>query len=677
MLRWAPSGLRLSALLGSLNAASEAEFPEILESVLRLVGKPPRGDELIRHALLAVGTRARSGALRSPPSCLTTLDASRVHQAIENLLRSDLPDEAIAGSELVALLPAGVLAPQLVSLLAQSQTSVGGAAEAALARLTQGLIEARADGRAILAGPVGQALVDAGERFRVHRRAGVIELITRAIVSGVRLTASPGSADRPGCPPAWLLDHDHAALSALRRHIRAGVDDPRTHGAAWLLLKAPTMAGACADRLSAAAAADLEALGRRAYLAANPVRACQLHRLVDDGGGVRASVLPTAEALENLSASARAGMTGWIAAIPAATRLRDAGLAGLLADPSPAVRHAAVRAATALPSRPACLLDYCFDAHPRVARSAALAVACQSERGMVQDPLRDRTLIALRRSTDKAVARIASEAAPPDALLNPDSAAARVELRRRVSMNGVVKMLTAAIAHHDSRRRCDALLLARRMGLVGEVRSCIEDLLDGTLTGRTGLDADLCERVLPAAASALGDLSDHASGELLQRCLDHGAPRLRANALDAIARRVRRGEALTEAVQVAAKAICQDEAHRPRASAARLLLATSPLDLPRSASVRDAGERTLVGMLDDPRPMHRVAGLWLAERAASRVAPLPEIVDAVAALAKAAEGGAERDRARRAAQRLVVEIRSGWMRRAKDMASFDPEEAAA
>jgi hypothetical protein len=123
--------------------------------------------------------------------------------------------------------------------------------------------------------------------------------------------------------------------------------------------------------------------------------------------------------------------------------------------------------------------------------------------------------------------------------------------------------------------------------------------------------------------------------------------------------------------------LCADESHRPRASAARALLATSGKPGPRSTATRDTGEQTLLAMLEDTRPMHRAAGLWLAERAASRVAPLPEVVDAVASLARAAAGETESARARRTAQRLIIEIRTGWTQRAQPMTAPLAEEAAA
>jgi hypothetical protein len=183
---------------------------------------------------------------------------------------------------------------------------------------------------------------------------------------------------------------------------------------------------------------------------------------------------------------------------------------------------------------------------------------------------------------------------------------------------------------------------------------------------------------LPILTAALGDLDDAESGLLLDRCLAAVHPRVRANAADAVTRRGKRAGSLpAPQTHRLLLGLCADESHRPRASAARALLATSGKPGPRSTATRDTGEQTLLAMLEDTRPMHRAAGLWLAERAASRVAPLPEVVDAVASLARAAAGETESARARRTAQRLIIEIRTGWTQRAQPMTAPLAEEAAA
>ncbi|HRQ73124.1 MAG TPA: hypothetical protein PLU35_08860, partial [Phycisphaerales bacterium] len=88
--------------------------------------------------------------------------------------------------------------------------------------------------------------------------------------------------------------------------------------------------------------------------------------------------------------------------------------------------------------------------------------------------------------------------------------------------------------------------------------------------------------------------------------------RLRANAVEALARRMRRERTgFSESMPVACEQVSlvefkADGHHRVRANALRAMLAFGD-------SHAAAGE--LVGMLRDERPGHRLAAVWLASRA--------------------------------------------------------------
>ena len=119
-------------------------------------------------------------------------------------------------------------------------------------------------------------------------------------------------------------------------------------------------------------------------------------------------------------------------------------------------------------------------------------------------------------------------------------------------------------------------------------------------------------RVRASAISAMGRMRDQDSAAALVQVLEHAheqnvEPRIVANALDALCKRVRthtaevRPELIEEFKQAPSVA-------RVRASAIRLHAAISPSD-PTVAKETQS-------MLIDPRPDHRLSGVWLAGRLA-------------------------------------------------------------
>lgn len=666
-LRLLPASLRLAALDAALSATHPARQAHLLAALARDARRPRSraGARALDRLCLALGEGADQRPLADTRAALADLDEQAIHASLDRHLASDQPDRQAAAARLIGCIPFASLADRLPPLLSARDTGTAEAAERALARLADWLFAARIDGRAITAGPVGAAIHDAIDRFGDHRRAGVLSIIFSAAARGVRLT----SASDQGAPPQWLTSADHAAIIALRRHLRAD-EQPDSLAAAWNWLAAPTLAGAAASRLCRGGP-GVAAVFQRSHLVLAPARRDQLARLVGPDGGAPASLLPSASNLPALPATARRGIPRVLALLPASGRLADAALASLLTDPDAAVRHAAVRAATFIPSRPPALADFAFDAHPRVARTAALALACRIDRGLVRDSTPAHALAVLTRSPHRAIARLARDAAAPDALQDPASPLARLALRRELltSPARALGRLAGALRGPEHPRAAAAASLARALGL-GDLLA--DDLAEGARS-RLSAASPAEARALSAIVSALGYSRCDASRRLLMGCAAHADPRVRANAIDALARRARLLHPGADAPVAAILAShAGDPAHRPRASAARALLAAAPWPFPRPSSTRDPGERALLGLLHDARPMHRLAGLWLAERVAPRVASLPEIVDAVASLAKAhppadAEprlGAALRDRARRAGERLIAEIRQGWSARA-------------
>jgi hypothetical protein len=220
---------------------------------------------------------------------------------------------------------------------------------------------------------------------------------------------------------------------------------------------------------------------------------------------------------------------------------------------------------------------------------------------------------------------------------------------------------------HDARR----LLEISSRGLGGRYARAIAEFV-------RGVDAREWPVSAATGASLLGESDEPGVVATLVEVVrsgDAGTARLRANAIDALTRHVRR---LRGAVSSDVRAVLLDAAgesregledgeHRPRAAAARGLIIAG--DMSGDVTLMRAGTATVQAMLVDTRVMQRVAGAWCAERVAFRLASggnahaaLAETVGRLAG--DEAESRAVRGRAQRAAERLLSEVRSAWGRRA-------------
>jgi hypothetical protein len=155
--------------------------------------------------------------------------------------------------------------------------------------------------------------------------------------------------------------------------------------------------------------------------------------------------------------------------------------------------------------------------------------------------------------------------------------------------------------------------------------------------------------VAATAVAALSDCSGERSANVLARALHATDARVAANAVEAISRRARRSASMHK--QIGGLIEFKDAAaHRVRANAALALL--------RFAAGGERNERTGAGILDqmlaDGRPPHRLAGLWLADRAVTGGAIAPDmLVEPVARLLDDADDDV-RDRADRCRRRLGI-----------------------
>jgi len=653
-LAWLGPRTATRALVATWPHASPDERPTIWNALLARARAERRPDALAA----LVDATVQATPLPTAPGVLDQLiqviAARSDHAALLDAWLADAcPIRRAAVAALLPRLDLANLTPALIPLLADPHLGVANAASSSLLALATKPTQSAAITRAIHA---------ALERFADHRRPESL----------AALAALPAHSPLP----AYLADPDHAALLALRRHLRRD-PDPALRARAWLWLKHPALTTACAERLTAPPAAvtpsHLRASRRDQpprpdhltawHLALHPARAAALAALLRPDGSWPTTLIPA----HNDPAAPlpqRLGAVRLIELIPAAPRRRDAALATLLTDPDPAARHAAVRAAAALPSRASCLLDFAFDPDPRVRRSAALAVLNQPDRGMIRDALRDNVLTALR--------RLPSRPQLPDLHITD-----RLRLRRELAArpDAPIPELRAALRAEDPVRAAFALQHLRALGLVDRLLPDLLDRLAQLLSSADTIEQPALARLAATLTAALGDAR---APSIVDRLLDlaiepAGETRLRSNALDGLIKRARTDPASRPAAAAASRTLAAAEPHRLRATALRgcVLLTTdsSPITDPR---------RALAAMLRDERPEHRLAALWLSERLARPLASSPEIIDAVDRLVVQARGPV-RIRAQRAADRLRLEVRLGWSRRARPVTNTasDSQEAAA
>jgi hypothetical protein len=139
---------------------------------------------------------------------------------------------------------------------------------------------------------------------------------------------------------------------------------------------------------------------------------------------------------------------------------------------------------------------------------------------------------------------------------------------------------------------------------------------------------------LIASRIALAEVPGDEAAVALRGALQEGSPRVRSNALEALAKRER-----TLHEDHGCERLCvelkNDPSHRVRGSAVRLM-AWRGAEMGRSAGgsavLTPSGEHSgvvsrsglkvledLAAMMDDPRPMHRLAGAWATGRALTGV----------------------------------------------------------
>jgi len=352
-------------------------------------------------------------------------------------------------------------------------------------------------------------------------------------------------------------------------------------------------------------------------------------------------VPPLATSLQ-LPAAAQAQLPRLVQRLSLSGRTRVRHLDALRALPSPIARMRAVTALLGLTGAGAteAAHEYCVDTDRAVARLAtreALSRA-QPDDGVLHRIERSGHPVLADRARRRLAGRsVAGFRAHRRALGGPARRAALLALLAR-DPGQLRDELHDEMKAAEPRRRIEAIMLARRAGLVAT------------------LEAELIERATdddPAtAATALAALAAGRSPEALAALvagIEHDNPRAKANAVESLDRVARREGGPSRGVVEIVGPIADSEHNRPRANAVRALLRQVRALLRHDPQ---QGREQLQAMLDDGNPLHRVSGIWVA-----RHVPALEIAADLERLAGGDARAAVRQRARCALR--VIDRRSG------------------
>ncbi len=697
-LRLLSLGARAAVLADAAAHADNADLARIAPDLLELAIPPARGGGVVSRAAARLGVlRARDQrALAAATSASAALlsrwnDLPReVRGAIVSMPGSVLERAARAGGAPAAHLAVaswecvnpGVLGVALERLGATDRGAhaLVGHASIALAAIATGadlsefdvaapspeggpIAPSHAD-PAVIRPALERAIARGASEFGRHRANGVITAALMLLDGHSR-----GRDGAPGPLEAWFRGEPDAGHAALRGILRA---HPSTIAAARALAWCgrPGVAQPALDRLSRCVRlAEHGAILGLAHLAIRPSRAAALGRAKAAAGaqsgarGAPSGLLPRVEQMPSLDATLRRALPRLATIAGCDAARRDALAHASLTDPDPAARLATV----AHLATSASLADFLFDPEEAVARHAFARwsrAGVATGAGPRVDPRLTRLLEALTRSPH---ASIRGAAAQERAAWPGESHAGlggRLAVARRLKSPGraAIDELEGAIGGEDA---FEAIIAARRLGLVPKVEGALVGVLERALSGTRPGDP----RVVASAAAALGDGVSAPSGDVLRlamACDDDARcdARVRANAADALARRDRAtpivGDAGASHPFLGAVVELKDSGHhRLRGSAARAAIIAGGDHAPGGVDVLHA-------LLVDERPMHRLTGVWLASRTLSglgREGVGPRWTELFARVSEIARfDGDARVRARAAdgAARIERAVRSTW-----------------
>ncbi|MCC7390387.1 MAG: HEAT repeat domain-containing protein [Phycisphaerales bacterium] len=455
-----------------------------------------------------------------------------------------------------------------------------------------------------------EAIAASVDGFEGHRRKEVL-LAALLLLEGPRRTLAGRDV------LAEMIRDENAPAGRTLRSAFRRAKAPIARQRAWLWARERVLAAACTERIARAPTlADHTVVLELAHLALAPARGVHLAivpiatipapgaELPPGVTGARrlhpSGPVPDRATMALLPTALRRQTPRLVRALEADAPTRAMALEPLLTDGDPLARFGALRALCADDAR-----DYCFDADGRIARHAALGASsigvAESGRLRAGHGARRRAASVLERSPHpwvRDIGRDERERVTPgwgSALqllaarrLHAQDPTAFADLVRTARDSGSIGALVGW------------LMVARRIGAVGTIEPLVLSLVRDSLS--VGVPGEC--RAAATAVACLGELGETRGRSVLVECLrSHPDARVRANAAEALGRARAGGVGLIAGVV--------DEHHRVRASLLRAML--QPWGEPKPAGAAGAADR-LGEMLVDPRPPHRLAGVWVVQR---------------------------------------------------------------
>ena len=396
------------------------------------------------------------------------------------------------------------------------------------------------------------------------------------------------------------VEHVQRSLGAAMKNLRVPIS--RERALEWIGLGKNTVTSACSVRLARSwGVEDHAAVLGRAALVLRPARAAALARVVvrgarksgraGEGVDLTGTALPNAGETAAVTDATRRGAALWAMAIGADAPTRERALEPMLKQSDGVARFSvAMRGPTRLAR------DFAFDADARVARHAFLR-ACESVRDGADFDAEPAT-----RSVHVHVAQLAKGHAERFAKPFAATTGGRLATQRLCVLDreACLKTLRWMLTRGEADEVANAVAAVRRANLVD---ACMDALREVAMRPATGVEVARCAA---SACAAMGDSLQATGAVYVRELLRHADARVRANAIEALARLARRGVRALPGEVVELK---RDEHHRVRANAVREELATAAEAKHQLACVEE-----IAMMLADARPMHRLAGVWLASR---------------------------------------------------------------
>lgn len=581
---------KVAALAATIPVASPTEIEALAPELLELMARRPAGEapRVAARLFSLLPEQARSAA-----ACMAAAElASAIlsHDPADPLVRRSIPFIA-------AVHPDAQLLCRLPALLLDADPHVSTNAEAAAVSLA-----AQPGLPPDTAAALESMFLESVSAFEQHRRRGVLGAFLQRFgtPTGLALAASHGAE--------WINDPGHPAQLAIRSLLRRG-QTPEIARAALVWLRLPSQTSACRERLLAAGTlAEHEAVLSLGHLMTHPVRrralAGQLsprHRDAEVVWSLDAGVM------SSLPEAARRFLPAWAGLLPLPENRRAEATGLLFGDPSPVVRLASLRAAAA--HRRASVMDDAFDEHPSIARAAALRLALpvRGTRPGTHEGHPAAALRRLSRSPHPIVRSICHRAGEGE---HAPEGRMRWRLALRKDRSGAMAELRHKVLVGTTPERTAWIQTARRIGAAPALERELCEIVTDAL-GPTGVGAPADSVLVATAVAALGEGVKPFGADVLNTALASIDPRVQANAVEALARRGRTSPASAGAALADRLAEVKDRfGHRARAGSvlAMLQLASEP------DAVRK-GLADLSQMVGDHRAMHRLAGVWMAERA--------------------------------------------------------------